>query len=63
MLPTVDLGVVGDEGAGLGDDEFELDLRVVEATTPIVEMMCNTNDGCGNTCSTSACNSRVNDPF
>ncbi len=41
------------------DAEFELDMRVVESTTKLVIMMCDTSDGCGNTCSTSA----SNDPF
>lgn len=45
------------------DAEFELDLRVVESTTPIVALTCDTSDGCGNTCSTSACSSQSNDPF
>ena len=51
---TVDLTV--------DDSEFELDLRVVESTTRIVTMMCDTSDGCGSTCSTSACSSQSNDP-
>jgi FxLD family lantipeptide len=45
------------------DSEFELDLRVVESTTRIVTMMCDTSDGCGSTCSTSACSSHSNDPL
>lgn len=45
------------------DAEFELDLRVVESTARIVTMMCDTDDGCGNTCNTSACSSHSNDPF
>lgn len=44
------------------DDEFELDLRVVEAATPLVITMCSTNDGCGSTCSTSACSTHSYDP-
>ncbi|MER6176524.1 FxLD family lanthipeptide [Streptosporangium sp. NPDC001681] len=44
------------------DEEFELDMRVVEATTPLVTMMCGTSDGCGSTCSTSACSTSSNDP-
>ena len=44
------------------DDDFELDMRVVEATTPLVIMMCSTNDGCGSTCSTSACSTSSYDP-
>lgn len=49
--------------ATIDDSEFELDLRVVESTTPIVAMMCDTSDGCGSTCSTSACSSHSNDPL
>jgi len=45
------------------DAEFELDMRVVESTTKLVIMMCDTSDGCGNTCSTSACSTGSNDPF
>jgi FxLD family lantipeptide len=44
------------------DDDFELDMRVVEATTPLVIMMCSTSDGCGSTCSTSACSTSSYDP-
>lgn len=47
----------------IDDAEFELDLRVVESTTRIVAMMCDTDDGCGDTCNTSACSSYSNDPF
>jgi FxLD family lantipeptide len=44
------------------DDDFELDMRVVESSTPLVIMMCSTSDGCGNTCSTSACSTSSYDP-
>ncbi|MFI5893792.1 FxLD family lanthipeptide [Actinoplanes sp. NPDC051513] len=44
------------------DDDFELDMRVVEATTPLEVFMCNTNDGCGSTCSGSACSTSSYDP-
>ena len=44
-------------------EEFVLDMRVVESTTPLVTMMCSTSDGCGSTCSTSACSTSSNDPF
>ena len=37
------------------------DLRVVEATG-LVMMTCDTSDGCGSTCSTSACSTDSNDP-
>ncbi|GAA3838485.1 hypothetical protein GCM10022243_01200 [Saccharothrix violaceirubra] len=45
------------------DAEFELDMRVVESTTKLVIMMCDTSDGCGDTCNTSACSTGSNDPF
>ena len=45
------------------DAEFELDMRVVESTTRLVIMMCDTDDGCGSTCSTSACSTESNDPI
>ena len=45
------------------DDEFVLDMRVIESVTPLVTMMCDTSDNCGATCSGSACNSSSNDPF
>ncbi|UJW32458.1 FxLD family lanthipeptide [Saccharothrix sp. AJ9571] len=45
------------------DAEFELDMRVVESTTKLVIMMCDTSDGCGNTCNTSACSTGSNNPF
>lgn len=46
----------------LTEEDFQLDMRVVESTTPLVTMMCSTSDGCGSTCSGSACSSRSNDP-
>lgn len=45
------------------DDDFVLDLRVIESAVPIAALRCDTSDGCGNTCSTSACNSNANNPF
>jgi FxLD family lantipeptide len=55
--PAESLDLAGD------DAEFELDMRVVESTTKLVIMMCDTSDGCGSTCSTSACSTGSNDPF
>ena len=43
-------------------EDFDLDLRVVVTTTPIPSMLCDTGDGCGATCATSACNSNSADP-
>lgn len=45
------------------EDEFELDLRVIESVTPLVTMTCDTSDSCGSTCSTTACSSSSNDPY
>lgn len=64
MAPTLTLdGAVVDDAEGVVDDEeFELDMRVVEAETPLVIMMCDTSNGCGSTCATSACSTASNDP-
>jgi len=45
------------------EDDFVLDMRVVESTTPLVIMMCSTSDGCGQSCSTSACTTKASDPI
>ncbi|OHV40877.1 MULTISPECIES: FxLD family lanthipeptide [Pseudofrankia] len=45
-------------------DEFELDLQVIESLVPGAPMAdCDTSDGCGSTCATTACISNANDPF
>ena len=63
MAPMLTLDGISVENFDAADDrEFQLDMRVVEATTPLVTMMCSTSDGCGNTCSTSACSTSSNDP-
>jgi len=49
--------------AAAADDDFVLDMRVVESITPLVTMMCDTSDNCGSTCENSACASGSNDPF
>lgn len=51
-----------DVDLGVDDAEFELDMRVVESTTKLVIMMCDTSDGCGQTCNTSACSTESFDP-
>ncbi|WP_371780589.1 FxLD family lanthipeptide [Streptosporangium subroseum] len=51
-----------DKTTPLDDDEFTLDMRVVESTTPLATMMCDTGDGCGDTCNGSACTTSSNDP-
>jgi FxLD family lantipeptide len=63
MTPALTADRLKIEDSTVDDAEFELDLRVVESTTRLVIAMCDTSDGCGNTCSTSACSSRSNDPF
>jgi FxLD family lantipeptide len=44
------------------DDEFHLDLRVIETAYPIANLPCDTSDNCGSTCSGSACNTTANNP-
>ncbi|MER6007411.1 MULTISPECIES: FxLD family lanthipeptide [Nonomuraea] len=61
-LLTLDATDVLNPADVAADEEFELDMRVVEATTPLVTMMCATDDGCGTSCSTSACTTSSNDP-
>ncbi|MGH4022797.1 MAG: FxLD family lanthipeptide [Pseudonocardiaceae bacterium] len=50
-----------DEMGGF-DDEFDLDLRVIETAYPIAKLRCDTSDNCGQTCSGSACNSLADNP-
>jgi FxLD family lantipeptide len=51
-----------DKTRPLPDDEFVLDMRVVEDTTPLAIMTCDTGDGCGSTCRGSACSTSTHDP-
>jgi FxLD family lantipeptide len=44
------------------EDEFQLDLRIIESATPLVVVMCSTDDNCGTTCKPSACATSSNDP-
>lgn len=62
MTPTFPLADAP-PAADIADDEFDLDLRVIEPAGPLAIMLCDTSDGCGSTCSTSACNSSSDDPF
>lgn len=63
MSPTL-IFAPGEFADSLVDDaEFELDLRVVESVGRLVLSTCDTSDGCGSTCSTSACNTGSNQPF
>lgn len=48
--------------ADLDEDEFRLDLRIIESASPLVVVMCATDDSCGTTCKPSACASNSNDP-
>ncbi len=47
---------------GFDEDEFRLDLRVIESAQLLGKVPCDTSDGCGATCSGSACNSLANNP-
>ena len=44
------------------DDEFVLDMRVMERIVPGLLGSCDTSDGCGSTCSTTACSTGSLDP-
>lgn len=61
MAPLLELERM-DAPTAATDDDFVLDMRVVESTTPLVVMMCSTSDGCGSSCSTSACTTKSCDP-
>ncbi|MFI7650921.1 FxLD family lanthipeptide [Micromonospora sp. NPDC049460] len=61
MAPLLELERT-DAATATTEDDFVLDMRVVESTTPLVIMMCSTSDGCGSSCSTSACATRSSDP-
>jgi FxLD family lantipeptide len=59
MAPTA---LAAAPAENLTDADFDLDLRVFEKTTPTLRPDCDTSDGCGNTCDTSACNTSSYDP-
>ncbi|GAB3852494.1 FxLD family lanthipeptide [Dactylosporangium cerinum] len=63
MLATTPLYPDLNGESGFSEDDFELDMTVVESTTPLVQMMCSTSDGCGSSCSTSACTTKASDPL
>lgn len=46
------------------DEEFALNVRVVEATRPVANLLLSTSDDCGNTCEdgADACLSFIADP-
>jgi FxLD family lantipeptide len=44
------------------DDEFELDMRVIEASVPLPVLACATDDGCNPSCA-SSCATAMADPF
>jgi FxLD family lantipeptide len=54
--------VLDEPVVALTEEDFRLDMRVVELTTALVRGSCDTNDGCGSTCSTSACSTSSYDP-
>ncbi|MFC5721399.1 FxLD family lanthipeptide [Streptomyces gamaensis] len=49
-------------GAPAVADEFTLDVRVVEAGLPVRDLLRDTSDNCGSSCSGTACVSFVGDP-
>jgi FxLD family lantipeptide len=44
------------------EEEFTLDVRVVEGCQPPGSLLMSTSDNCGSTCSGSACNSSAGYP-
>jgi FxLD family lantipeptide len=44
------------------DMDFTLDVRVIEASLPVAELMRSTSDNCGSTCAGTACTTRADDP-
>lgn len=44
------------------DVDFTLDIRIIEAGLPVRDLMRDTSDNCGSTCSGTACTSFVGDP-
>jgi FxLD family lantipeptide len=44
------------------DEEFTLDVRVVEASQPVSGLLRSTSDNCGSSCSGTACTSFVDYP-
>lgn len=62
MAPALTVDRTEVEDSAVNDAEFEFDMRVVESTTRLMIMMCDTSDGCGSTCSTSACSTGSYDP-
>lgn len=47
---------------GFDDEDFVLDVRVVEALQPVASLLQDTSDGCGSTCQGTACTSFTDDP-
>lgn len=44
------------------DVDFSLDVRVLEAGLPVRDLLRDTSDNCGSSCSGTACTSFVGDP-
>ncbi|MFE7608101.1 FxLD family lanthipeptide [Streptomyces celluloflavus] len=44
------------------DMEFTLDVRVIESGVPVRDLLRDTSDNCGSSCSGTACTSFVGDP-
>jgi len=58
---TAPASLASPPAADAGD--FELDIRFIENAVLPGIMMCDTDDTCGSTCGTTACNSSSDDPF
>ncbi|MYV97265.1 FxLD family lanthipeptide [Streptomyces sp. SID3343] len=59
---TTNTATLDPEGAAFAD-EFTLDMRLVESTVSIDQLLCATSDGCGSSCCSSACTTKAAEPF
>ncbi|WP_230885174.1 FxLD family lanthipeptide [Planomonospora sp. ID82291] len=53
---------LGPSTGEIPEEEFELDMRVIEASMPMPILACSTDDGCNPSCS-SSCAIAMADPF
>ncbi|HEX7658473.1 MAG TPA: FxLD family lanthipeptide [Pseudonocardiaceae bacterium] len=63
MSPLLAMSDALAEDAVIDDAEFDFDLRVTESTARVAGPSCDTDDGCGASCATSACTTFSNDPY
>jgi FxLD family lantipeptide len=58
MTPALDTTLPDNPGG----EQFRLDVTAVTAGVPVPSLMLSTSDGCGSTCSGTACTSFTSDP-